>query len=179
MHNDYDYSLLAESHQQEFKNSAISDDIAALNFKSFDGTDENDLADVFDLLVPDSKANSNRTAPNKSERDLAHHYMRSGGWIFESQEGVSVKLNEPRTKTDEDRNLKTTKYKSVRGTGNQQLFIPHVSVKSSKGIAERFSLTIPTHSDAKDEDANPSFWAYFTANKSPIIITEGAKKLAH
>lgn len=46
-------------HIKEFRDSAIDDDIAALNFWSFDGTDENELDEVFSLLIEDPKHNNN------------------------------------------------------------------------------------------------------------------------
>jgi putative DNA primase/helicase len=83
-----------------------------------------------------------------------------------------VKLDSPRSNGDG----KVIKYESVRGGGNQQLFMPHVSIRASKEIALKFDIKLVSDKNAKDEDVNPDFWDLFMYQKCPLIITEGAKK---
>jgi putative DNA primase/helicase len=165
------HNFISKEHATEFKASAITDDIANLNFWSFDGTDENELDQVFSLLKLEPEHNNNGTLSGKSQQGLANN-LRGGGSVFEGHSGVSVKLDSPRSNGDG----KVIKYESVRDSGNQQLFIPHVSVRISKQIAAKFGINIKCQKDAKDEDVNPCFWEYYTVHRHPLIITEGAKK---
>ena len=168
-------------HIQEFKNSAITDDTIAPNFWSFDGSDENERDQVFSLLKPEPEHNNNGTLSGTSQQELAN-ILRGGGWVFEGHSGVSVKLDSPRS----DRDGKTIKYESVRGNGNQQLFMPHVSFGASKRIqAQLFAslgLEVKLFNStaakiAKNEDINPMFLELFECQKQcTLIITEGAKK---
>jgi ABC-type branched-subunit amino acid transport system ATPase component len=74
-------NFIDDRHSQEFLSSAIAEDIAALNFQSFDGDNENELDEVFDLLIPESKHNNNGTLSGTSQQTLAA-ILRSGGWFF-------------------------------------------------------------------------------------------------
>jgi putative DNA primase/helicase len=158
-------------HIKEFRDSAIDDGIAALNFWSFDGSDENELDQVFSRLKLEPEHKNNGTLSGKSQQELAN-ILYGGGWVFEGHGGVSVKLDSPRSNGDG----KVIKYESVRDSGNQQLFVPHVSVRISKQIAAKLDINIKCPKDAKDEDVNPYFWEYFLVKIPQIIITEGAKK---
>jgi putative DNA primase/helicase len=170
-------SFIADDHQAELKASAIDYGIAALNFWSFDGTDENELDQVFSRLKLEPEHNNNGTLSGKTQQELSN-ILYGGGWVFEGHSGVSVKLNSPRKGNDKDGKEKVIKYESVRGSGNQQLFIPHVSIGASKQIVLKSDIEIKLVSDksAKDEGVNPDFWELFMYQKSPLIITEGAKK---
>jgi len=108
---------------RELQASAIADDIAALNFRSWNPFNENDLDEVFTLLVAEPEHRNNGTLAGRSANDLANT-LRSGGWIFEGYLGVSVKPDSPRKSAEG----KVIKYESPRGAGNQQLFVPRVSV---------------------------------------------------
>jgi putative DNA primase/helicase len=88
-----DFNSIKDTHSQEFKDSAIASDIADLNFRSFDGDNENALDEVFTLLIAEPKHNNNGTLSGKSPNILANT-LRSGGWIFEGHIGVSVKPRE-------------------------------------------------------------------------------------
>jgi putative DNA primase/helicase len=123
--NNYD-SLLEDfqlEHIEEFKNSAIAPDIIAHNFRSFDGENENDRDEAFLLIKDDPQHNNNGTLSGTSQNDLANT-LYSGCWAFQGHKGACVKPNSPR----KDKEGKVIKYESPRGAGNQQLFIPHVTV---------------------------------------------------
>jgi putative DNA primase/helicase len=113
-----------ELHLAEFKASGIADDIAALNFRTWNPFNDNDLDDVFTLLVEEPAHRNNGTLAGRSQNDLANT-LRAEGWIFEGYLGVSVKPNSPRKNAEG----KVIKYESPRGAGNQQLFVPRVSVR--------------------------------------------------
>ena len=100
---------------EEFRASAIADDIAALNFRFWNPLNENDLDEVFTLLVSEPEHRNNGTLAGRSQNDLANT-LRSGGWIFEGHMGVSVKPDSPRKNAEG----KVIKYESPRGAGNQQ-----------------------------------------------------------
>jgi putative DNA primase/helicase len=106
--------------REEFRASAIADDIAAINFRTWNPLDENDLDEVFTLLIAEPEHRNNGTLAGRSQNDLANT-LRSGGWIFEGHRGVCVKPDLPRKNADG----KEIKYESPRGAGNQQLFVPH------------------------------------------------------
>ena len=101
---------------EEFKASAIAEDITALNFRAWNPEDENELDEVFTLLIPDPKHNNNGTLSGTSQNQLAAIF-RSGGWIFEGYKGICIKPNTPRN----DKEGKVIKYESPRGTGTQQI----------------------------------------------------------
>lgn len=166
-----------DRHVQEFKASAIADDIAALNFRSFDGENENDLNEAFTLLIEEPKHNNNGTLSGKSQNDLANA-LRSSGWIYQGHRGVCIKPNIPRVVDG-----KIIKYESPRGDGSLQLFIPRVSWTSGRKIAAKAgSILEAKYLERMDANANPSdedcgFWEWFRSTELPLSITEGAKKV--
>ena len=107
-------NIITERHALEFKTSALAPDIAALNFRSFDGENENDLDEVFTLLIEESDHNNNGTLAGKSQNDLANA-LRSGGWTFEGYRGICIKPDSPRKVKDSEGKEKTIKYESPRG----------------------------------------------------------------
>ena len=172
-----------DQHLAEFTASAIAQDIVALNFRSFDGEDENGLDEVFTLLIPNPKHNNNGTPSGTSQQQLAA-ILRSGGWIFEGYKGICVKPNSPRKDEEKDRYIK---YESPRGTGNQQLFIPRISVRAGQTIINK-AIEISKASPELEKDyrqrielleaeaEDTGFWNWFITTGIPLIVTEGIKK---
>jgi putative DNA primase/helicase len=68
------FSPIDDRHAQEFADSAIDPDIAALNFRSFDGEDENELDEAFLLLKEEPDHNNNGTLAGKPQNDLAQYF---------------------------------------------------------------------------------------------------------
>jgi putative DNA primase/helicase len=162
-------SYISDKHFKEFRDSAIDDVTANLNFWSFDGNDEGELDQVFSRLKLDPEHNNNGTLSGKSQQELAN-ILRGGGWVFEGHLGIIVKLNNPR----KDKDGKPIKYES--GRGNQQIFVPHVSVRTSQEIAKKFDIKIRCPKDASPDDVNPHFWEDYLVFYHPLLVTEGAKK---
>jgi putative DNA primase/helicase len=162
-----------DTFSQELKASAIADDIAALNFRTWNPFNDNDLDDVFTLLVPEPEHRNNGTLAGRSANDLANT-LRSGGWIFEGHLGVSVKPDSPRKNAEG----KVIKYESPRGTGNQQLFVPRVSVRVAAEIARKLGMVRDLSPVLASEAEDVGFWDWFLSTGLPLIITEGAKKAA-
>jgi putative DNA primase/helicase len=162
-----------DTFSQELKASAIADDIAALNFRTWNPFNDNDLDDVFGLLVPEPEHRNNGTLAGRSQNDLANT-LRSGGWIFEGYMGVSVKPDSPRKNAEG----KVIKYESPRGTGNQQLFVPRVSVRIASEIARKLGMVRDLNPILASEAEDVGFWDWFLSTGLPLIITEGAKKAA-
>ena len=166
-----------ERHLAEFRDSAIADDIAALNFRSFDGSNENELDEAFTLLIEKPAHNNNGTLAGKSQNDLAIA-LRSGGWIFKGYRGVCIKPDSPR----KDSEGKIIKYESPRGEGTLQLFIPRISWAIGRKIAAKAGSVVEAkYLDRMDATANPSdedchFWDWYLSTSLPIVITEGSKK---
>jgi hypothetical protein len=167
-------------HAKEFADSEIADDIAALNFRSWNPEDENDLDEVFTLLIPEPKHNNNGTLSGTSQQELAA-ILRSGGWVFEGYRGICIKPNNPRK--DKDEKEKEIKYESPRGSGNLQLFIPRVSWGVGRKIAAKVDAVVEAKylermdalsNNPSDEDCG--FWEWFLTTELPIVITEGCKK---
>jgi putative DNA primase/helicase len=162
-----------ETISEEFKASAIAEDIAAINFRTWNPLDENDLDEVFTLLVAEPEHRNNGTLAGRSQNDLANT-LRSGGWIFQGHKGVSVKPDLPRKNADG----KEIKYESPRGTGNQQLFVPHVSIRIADRIMEKVGA-VREHPELLHPTAiDREFWGWFLSTELPLMITEGAKKAA-
>jgi putative DNA primase/helicase len=167
-----------EAYLTEFRDSAIDPDIAALNFRSWIPDNENDLDEVFILLIDEPEYRNNGTLAGSAQNDLANT-LRGGGWIFEGYKGISVKPNSPRKNAEG----KIIKYESPRGAGNQQILIPHVSVRAGHKIAtkigqdaakkyfQRTALLTPESEDTE-------FWEWFLSTDYSLIITEGVKKAA-
>jgi putative DNA primase/helicase len=158
---------------QELKASAISDDIAALNFRTWNPFNDNDLDEVFTLLVLEPEHRNNGTLAGRSANDLANT-LRSGGWIFEGHIGVSVKPDSPRKSAEG----KVIKYESPRGTGNQQLFVPRVSIRVAAEIARKLGMVRELNPLFAPAAEDVGFWDWFLSTGLPLIITEGAKKAA-
>jgi putative DNA primase/helicase len=158
---------------EEFKASAIALDIAALNFRTWNPFNENDLDEVFTLLVAEPEHRNNGTLAGRSQNDLANT-LRSGGWIFEGHMGVSVKPDSPRKSAEG----KIIKYESPRGAGNQQLFVPRVSVRVASEIARKLGVVRDLNPIFAPAAEDLEFWDWFLSTGLPLIITEGAKKAA-
>jgi Domain of unknown function (DUF3854) len=158
---------------QEMKDSAIADDIVALNFRCWNPLNDNDLDDVFTLLIAEPEHRNNSTLAGRSQNDLANT-LRSGGWIFEGHQGVSVKPASPRKNADG----KIIKYESVRGAGNQQLFVPRVSIRLAAEIAQKLKVVRDFNPALALEAEDTEFWDWFLSTGLPLIITEGVKKAA-
>ena len=172
MNNFIDTSIDGQ-HRAEFKASAIDEDIAALNFRTWNPFNENDLDEVFTLLVSEPKHRNNGTLAGRSANDLANT-LRSGGWIFEGHLGVSVKPDSPRKSAEG----KVIKYESPRGAGNQQLFVPRVSVRVAAEIARKLGVVRDLNPIFAPAAEDLEFWDWFLSTGLPLIITEGAKKAA-
>jgi hypothetical protein len=166
-----------DRHAQEFTDSAIAQDIAALNFRSWNPVNDNDLDEVFTLLIDEPQHRNNGTLAGQSQNELANT-IRGGGWIFEGYKGVSVKPDSPRKGKDEQGKEKAIKYESPRGTGNQQLFIPRVSVRVADEIANKLGIVRERSESLAPESEDREFWEWFLSTDFPVIITEGAKKAA-
>jgi hypothetical protein len=175
-----DFSPIDDRHAQEFIDSAIAQEISALNFRSFNGENENELDEAFTLLIEDPNHNNNGTLAGKSPNDLANT-LRSGGWIFEGYKGVCVKPNSSRKVKDENGKEKDIKYESPRGDGKLQLFIPRVSVRVGLAIASKLGEAVEKEYRQRIEllapgADDPIFWDWYLEHDGFIIITEGAKK---
>jgi putative DNA primase/helicase len=159
--------------REEFKASAIADDIADLNFRTWNPLDENDLDEVFTLLVAEPEHRNNGTLAGRSQNDLANT-LRGGGWIFEGHRGVCVKPDSPRKNADG----KVIKYESPRGAGNQQLFVPHVSIRIADEIMGKLGFVREHPELLPPTDIDREFWGWYLTTNLPLIVTEGAKKAA-
>jgi len=162
-----------EPHLAEFRASAIDEDIIELNFRTWNSSNENDLDEVFTLLVAEPEHRNNGTLAGRSQNDLANT-LRSGGWIFEGHQGVSVKPDSPRKSAEG----KTIKYESPRGAGNQQLFVSRVSVRIASEIAKKLGVVRDLNPILASAAEDLEFWDWFLSTGLPLIITEGAKKAA-
>jgi hypothetical protein len=163
-------------HIKEFRDSAIADDIIALNFQSFDGSDENEREEAFLLLKNDPQHNNNGTLAGKSQNDLANG-LCCDCWIYQGHSGVIGKLNSPR----KDKEGKPIKYESPRDIG-VQLFIPHVSIRASYAIAENLGIGKEEYQRTRNLPATLSpnaldegFWDWFKTTKYYLLVTEASK----
>jgi putative DNA primase/helicase len=164
-------------HIKEFRDSAIDDGIAKLNFYSLESGDEEGANYLFDKLDIEIDHTNNGMPAGQYAQKLVNGMM-SGSWGFEGHKGVCVKLNSPLKL-----NGKEVKYLSVFGKGNLQLFIPKVTFKIGIEIAtnleirdkyiERFDV-FPT--DRSVEDTGFWDWVLILDKPLQIIVTEGAKK---
>jgi putative DNA primase/helicase len=167
------HPTVVETIREEFRASAIADDIADLNFRTWNPLDENDLDEVFTLLVAEPEHRNNGTLAGRSQNDLANT-LRGGGWIFEGHRGVCVKPDSPRKNADG----KVIKYESPRGAGNQQLFVPHVSIRIADEIMGKLGFVREHPELLPPTDIDREFWVWYLSTDLPLIVTEGAKKAA-
>ena len=105
--------------------------------------------------------------------------LRSGGWIFKGCKGISVKPNSHRTNSDG----KVIKYESPRGVGNQQIFIPRISVRVGHMIAAKIgqgpAIEYAKRTELRSpESEDTEFWEWFYSKGFALVITEGVKKAA-
>lgn len=77
--NNFLATSIDEPHLAEFKASAIAEDIIELNFRSWNPSNENDLDEVFTLLVSEPEHQNNGTLAGRANEQLANT-LRSGGW---------------------------------------------------------------------------------------------------
>ena len=189
MNQTFNFNFIDERHAQEFAASGISSEIAALNFRSWNPFNDNDLDDVFTLLIAAPEHRNNGTLAGRGANDLANT-LRAGGWIFEGHQGVSVKPDSPRQSIEG----KVIKYESPRGAGNQrrtsvgcpdhesatrqQLFVPRVCVGIAGEIAKKLGVVRDFNPILAPAAEDREFWDWFLATGLPLIITEGAKKAA-
>jgi putative DNA primase/helicase len=122
---------------------------------------------------PRTRTLQQRHPIRSSANDLANT-LRAGGWIFEGYIGVSVKPDSPRKGAEG----KVIKYESPRGAGNQQLFVPRISVRIADEIAKKLGAVRERAKQLPPEAEDKEFWKWFLSTGFPIIITEGAKKSA-
>ena len=188
-------------HLTEFKASAIDDVTAAHNFRSFEpSTNPNDtgseyeLDEIFCILIDEPIHLNNGGLSGKSQQELANT-IHGGVWVFEGHKGKNVKPNKPRKGkqkkviSDEFKlevEQKYIKYESVRGKGNQQVFIPHVSVRVAILIDINIKYFVSKDKRVPDyvspeglelDDIDPNFWSWYLATPYPLGITEAAKKV--
>jgi Domain of unknown function (DUF3854) len=169
-----------EPHLAEFRDSAIADDIAALNFRSWIPDNENDLDEAFTLLIEEPDHNNNGTLAGKSQNKLSNA-LRSGGWIFEGYKGVCVKPNSPRKVKDENGKWKDIRYESPRGKGKLQLLVPRISVRAGLEIVSKLGEEVAEEYHHRVELSAPGsedlgFWDWYLEHDGFIMITEGIKK---
>lgn len=188
-------------HIKEFQDSAIDDVTAAHNFRSFEpSTNPNDtgseyeLDEIFCILIDEPIHLNNGGLSGKSQQELVNT-LHGGVWVFEGHKGKNVKPDEPRKGkqkkviSDEFKlevEQKYIKYESVRGKGNQQVFIPHVSVRVATLIDKniRYFVSedkrVPNYVSPEGlelDDIDPNFWSWYLATPYPLGITEAAKKV--
>ena len=130
------------------------------------------------FLVAEPEHRNNGTLAGRANQELANT-MRSGGWVFKGYKGVSVKPNSPRTNSDG----KVIKYESPRGVGNQQIFIPRISVRIGHIIASKIgqdaAIEYAKRTELRlPESEDTGFWEWFLSTGFTLIITEGVKKAA-
>jgi putative DNA primase/helicase len=94
--------------------------------------------------------------------------------VFEGYQGISVKPDSPRKNVEG----KTIKYESPRGAGNQQLFVPRVSIRVAAEIARKLGVVRDLNLVLAPAGEDLEFWDWFLSTGLPLIITEGAKKAA-
>jgi putative DNA primase/helicase len=194
-------SYISAEHLTELsQTSGIADDIIASNFRTLepctnphDSGAEYMLDEVFCILIDDPTHNNNCTLSGSAQQTLAN-ILGEGTCIFEGYKGKSVKPDSPRKGKqkkiiNEDLKLeieqKFIKYESVRGKGNQQVFIPHVTVRVAILIDSiirylvpenlRVAEYVPSSQDPSAIDDN--FWDWFATTPYPLLITEGTKKV--
>lgn len=167
---------------KEFQASAISPEIAALNFveipENFD-LDNSEAAELlFYNLGKEDRRNDGRLI------DKYNHVAKnlgSGGWWCGTMnpDGTASKWgcfkpNNPRTGKDG----KILKYEHPPKTNTQPFFLK-VDRRHWEKIAVNAGLEPPELEGLPDESIPFEFWSWAIATKKlPIIITEGAKKTA-
>jgi putative DNA primase/helicase len=192
-------SYIFPEHLAEFQASGITDDISAANFRSIepftnphDSGAEYELDGVFCILIDDPIHNNNGTLSGSAQQNLANTLNSDDNWLFEGFKGKSVKPNNPRKGKQKkvinellklEIEQKFIKYESVRGKGNQQVFVPHVTVRVALLIDSNVRYLVPKNLQVAEyvpssQDPNAiddNFWTWFFTTPYPLFVTEGAK----
>lgn len=165
---------LSAPHFEELKQSAISDEIAALNFSSSD-----DLSSELDLS---NAPRTNSGGVVRYVRKKVAHYEH-GGWVVrgidpetgETMEWGQVKLNRPRWDSSKG---KPIKYEAQAGMATRLYFL-RIPFETWRLIAKRFKVAMPEDIEPDDPQLSWKFWQWVKQYPEiPIILTEGAKKAA-
>lgn len=170
-------SYISPEHLTEFKESAIDDGIANLNFYSLQSGDEEGANFLYETLNIEIDHTNSGMPAGQYAKKLVNALM-SGSWGFEGYRGVCAKLDSLLKL-----NGKEAKYLSVFGKGNLQLFIPKVTIKIGLKIATKLEIkdkyierfdNLPSDRSVEDK----GFWEWILSLDIPvtIVITEGAKK---
>ncbi len=166
-------------HLSELRDSAIDEDIIALNYVSASGVE------VFSLLYP-NPIRLNTGALNSSGKKKYHYLESQRGWICR---GIDISTMEPNEwgcfKPDDPRldqkKQKPIKYEHPQDVGTQ-LFFLRVSYLVGIKIAENAGEARSYYTRIDDEEVDDlhsedrGFWQWVLDHNIPIFPTEGAKK---
>ncbi len=161
------------SHWQEWDESAIDPEIAALNFKSLSGNE------AFEYLLYSDKI-SRRNDGRLRDRDMRRYaHLCDGGWwcsgidILTGSDSLwgCLKPNTPRV----DENGKVIKYEHPPKV-DTEIFALRVPSRIWELISRRYDVALPENYQSLPYG---DFWRWVRKNTQiPIIICEGAKKAA-
>jgi putative DNA primase/helicase len=175
-------SIIAESHAQEFKDSAIADDVATLNFRSVDlswsteyhGGEEIENDDVLMIL---DRLNWNVTRLHNgriNDSTLKKVKKLGGGWHITPFYGLTDRAQidyfrfKPDNPTTQWSNGKVSTDKYIGAVGDlPRAYCPNVPESTWAAIACRYDV----------EKSGSEFWEWILDRPEiPAIITEGEKK---
>ncbi|MGB3694656.1 MAG: DUF3854 domain-containing protein, partial [Spirulinaceae cyanobacterium] len=188
---------LTPKHYQELTQSAISPEIASLNFKSLEGIEPTERLTSF---LPRSERRNDGRLRNRYLNKYAHT-EKGGFWCKtidpltrEESNWGAFKPDKPRSYNDHGKQ-KQIKYETPIKT-KTRTFCPLVDLGTWESIGDRFDLPLPENVNSADatqpspadghkahqecEDGQAlGFWQWAIDHPQiPLIITEGAKKTA-
>lgn len=162
------------SHWQEWGESGIDSEIAALNFKSLSGNA------AFDYLLYSDKI-SRRNDGRLRDRDMRRYaHLSNGGWWCS---GINIITGEdsdwgcfkPNTPRIDEGNSKAIKYEHPPKV-DTEIFALRIPARIWELIGRRYDVALPENYQSLPYG---NFWRWVRENTQiPVIICEGAKKAA-
>ena len=171
---------LTPKHYQELTQSAISPNIAALNFKSLEGIEPTERLTSF---LPRSERRNDGRLRNRYLNKYAHT-EKGGFWCKtvdpltgEESNWGAFKPDKPRSYNDQGKQ-KQIKYETPIKT-KTRTFCPLVDLATWESIGAHFDLPLPENVNCCEDGGVKGFWQWVIDHPQiSLIITEGAKKTA-
>jgi hypothetical protein len=163
-------------HVEEWRSSAVNDDIIRLNVKSLSGT----TAYEYLCYSPELK----RTNTGRLANFLLRRYQHTeqGGWFccgldpFQNWEEMQWGCFKPNQPYRDDQG-KLIKYEHPPKTSTRTFFL-RTPLSTWRQVAERYKLALPEPVEISEEGEALGFWPWVIQNQLPIVVTEGCKKAA-
>src|SRR6478672_509860 len=163
-------------HVEEWRSSAVTDEIIRLNVKSFSGPTAYEYL-CYSLEL--KRTNTGRLASFLLRR---YQHTEQGGWFcwgldpFKNWEEMLWGCFKPDQPYRNDQG-KLIKYEHPPKTPTRVFFL-RTPLSTWQHIAKRYNKALPEPVEISEEGEALGFWQWAIQNQLPIVVTEGCKKAA-